>query len=126
MSQPLDLRANGPYKTKETSDQLTPNLFANKSAAIISFFSLAWHGRKGIEPTTSGFGDRIATLVHAPVYKCGFVSPACVTPGTAYEEFTPWKSWYSPQLMHRGAAYVRRAGICRPHSQHSYKRPPVL
>ena len=43
MSQPLDLRANGPYKTKETSDQLTPNLFANKSAAIIGFFSLAWH-----------------------------------------------------------------------------------
>ena len=68
MSQPLDLRANGPYKTKETSDQLTPNLFANKSAAIIGFFSLAWHGRLGIEPTTSGFGDRLATLVHAPVY----------------------------------------------------------
>lgn len=27
----------------QPSDQLTPNLFANKSAAIIGFFSLAWH-----------------------------------------------------------------------------------
>ena len=27
-----------------------------------------WHGRLGIEPTTRGFGDRVATLGHSPVY----------------------------------------------------------
>lgn len=27
-----------------------------------------WHGQLGIEPTTHGFGDRIATLVHVPAY----------------------------------------------------------
>lgn len=27
-----------------------------------------WHGQLGIEPTTHGFGDRVATLVHLPVY----------------------------------------------------------
>lgn len=27
-----------------------------------------WHGQLGIEPTTHGFGDRVATLVHVPAY----------------------------------------------------------
>lgn len=30
--------------------------------------SRLWHGQLGIEPTTHGFGDRVATLVHVPAY----------------------------------------------------------
>ena len=38
-----------------------------------------WHGRLGIEPTTHGFGDRVAPLEHSPVYidatlRCAFSS----------------------------------------------------
>lgn len=30
--------------------------------------SRLWHGQSGIEPTSLGFGNRVATLVHVPAY----------------------------------------------------------
>ena len=39
-----------------------------------------WHGQLGIEPTTRGFGDRIATLEHLPAYSHNKPDVAPVSP----------------------------------------------
>lgn len=67
-----------------------------------------WHGRYGIEPTTSGFGGRLATLEHAPVY---------VAPPSIYRRRGRGRCWSTTLAPPaRGAhSYVpqgRRVALC--------------
>lgn len=34
----------------------------------VHLMNVNWHRRYGIEPTTHGFGDHVATLEHAPIW----------------------------------------------------------
>ena len=61
-------RQGGRIPTRSFQQALSFSVRRSAYSHIIRELPGLWHGQLGIEPTTHGFGDRVATLVHLPVY----------------------------------------------------------
>ena len=61
-------RQGGRIPTRSFQQALSFSVRRSAYSHIIRERPGLWHGQLGIEPTTHGFGDRVATLVHLPVY----------------------------------------------------------
>lgn len=61
-------RQGGRIPTRSFQQALSFSVRRSAYSHIIRELPGLWHGQLGIEPTAHGFGDRVATLVHLPVY----------------------------------------------------------
>ena len=62
--------------------------------------SRLWHGQLGIEPTTHGFGDRVATLVHVPAYCSLRAEPKPRPSGKEGGKEKEWRCRVCPCISH--------------------------
>ena len=61
-------RQGGRIPTRSFQQALSFSVRRSAYSHIVRELPGLWHGQLGIEPTAHGFGDRVATLVHLPVY----------------------------------------------------------
>ena len=102
-------RQGGRIPTRSFQQALSFSVRRSAYSHIIRELPGLWHGQLGIEPTAHGFGDRVATLVHLPVY----VSPGShrwevrgvLSCGTA-------SAWYAPLRGSLKSASYEAAQSC--------------